>query len=538
MTIQLGDARDLTSVLDRLLAAKRTKSSGWGFPKLVRVLDRVAKVNPHQHITGSMGERNLLKLLIQVYRQDSQAANAFLDYVEECRFIRPKERARFFDRSEDYLVRWFDRRIPLRLAPRDFEEADDRLNLTRLAFQSPHIDAAGLLREAYRTVALENAAHGVTEVWFRTTLGDHQQGDLARALEGAVAGARLAEMQASDPLRVRFVVGMRKCKPREFEYPERKSCLDEKAVGMVETLGRLCQIDPDVKQAFIGVDSVGMDSDWQPAWQATARSVAADSQLHVAVHFGESWSEGTLIEVLERLEALVRHGVIHQLDNANALFAVKDLKSRSRRYADADWRNIARIQGNIFGLLAKRRIALGINPTSNDWLTRSLRQRDGWRFRELGEPLEQGSASVIDRMFSNDHQSNPLIMVVGNDNSQLYPSRVPESFLTVSEELANLWRAPGSSHFSVYGKLETGIIAQFILNGFALAETASRNRHGSPLQLRFNFDADRALGDDRRVGAHTGFQPLGQDSRAVNGAGKAKGLFPIGAGQRQEVLRE
>jgi hypothetical protein len=76
-------AAGLAQVLDSLLEVEPAERSGGPFPRLVRILNRIAKVNPHQHITGSVGQRSLLKRVIQVYRQDSLARKAFLDYPDK-----------------------------------------------------------------------------------------------------------------------------------------------------------------------------------------------------------------------------------------------------------------------------------------------------------------------------------------------------------------------------------------------------------------------------------------------------------------------
>jgi hypothetical protein len=186
--------------------------------------------------------------------------------------------------------------------------------------------------------------------------------------------------------------------------------------------------------------------------------------LHVAVHFGESWKEGGLLSTLERLEELVRYGLIHQLDNSNPLFAARDPENPLQLYSQQEWQQICRLQRSIFQFLARRGIALGINPTSNDLLTRSLRQREGWRFRALSEPLDEGMPPAANLMFPQESQARPLLIVVGNDNSRLYPSRIAGAFLTVSEELAHLWEASGSACAGVYGKLPTRAMAQLIMN--------------------------------------------------------------------------
>ncbi len=237
--------------------------------------------------------------------------------------------------------------------------------------------------------------------------------------------------------------------------------------------------------------------------------------------------------LLESLEALVRHGVIHQLDNANALFAVKDHHSPNQLYADSEWRNIARLQSSIFFLLAKRGIALGINPSSNDWLTRSLRNRDGWRFRTLAEPMDTESPSVTSLILGEGDQANPLAVVVGNDNSRIYSSRVPGCFLTVSEELANLWDAPGSTYPSVFGKLPTLVLAQLIMNGFALTETAGPGCRQRPSQLEFAFEPDPALALSLQIRAPQAFPQSGSNGHGVNGLRK-----PIGLSHGRNVQQE
>ncbi|HZA21521.1 MAG TPA: hypothetical protein VFA32_02780, partial [Dehalococcoidia bacterium] len=341
-----------------------------------------------------------------------------------------------------------------------------------------------LLKEAYRTVALENAAHGVIEVWFRTSLGDHESEAFVDAARVALEGAVEVNEDTGIPLSVRFLVGMRKHYPNGASQVALNNPTDARAEELVTAIARLRERMPNARAMLLGIDSVGMDSHWRPEWQASARSAGLKSKFHVAVHFGESWHEGELRPRLEMLYELVKHGVIHQLDNANALFAVKDLMCPHQTYSNDDWAEIRRLQRSVFETLADRGIALGINPTSNDLLTRSLRRREGWRFRALTEPLAVGQASAVDLMLGAYHRHRPLVIVVGNDNSRLYPSRVSGSFLTVSEELANLWDAPGSSYFSVYGKLPTEIIAQLIRSGFVLSQSANDGGEKSLLHPR------------------------------------------------------
>ena len=90
-----------------------------------------------------------------------------------------------------------------------------------------------------------------------------------------------------------------------------------------------------------------------------------------------------------------------------------------------------------------------------------------------------GVPSVVDFMGGNLVDSKPLVLVVGNDNSRLYSARVPGGLLTVSEELANLWKAHGSTEPSVYGKLSTEVIALLITNGFAMSSVVAFNLSSS-----------------------------------------------------------
>jgi hypothetical protein len=472
-------AEELAYVMDVLLIAGKVKHGSWDFSDLVSLLDTVTKVNPHQHITGSIGDPDLLKRVIQVYRQDQSARSAFLDYVLNSFIVREDALPGFFEQSDDALVQWFQRKIPLNGDPRNFDEADDRLGLTRLAFQSQHPDSMPLLEEAYRTVALENADHGVAEVWFRTSLGDHQKDSFLKAAGAAIRGAQSAVAESEYSLRVRYLVGMRKHGPDTGNGATQSVDSDLRAEELAGAVNQLRAAAPEAREMLMGVDSVGMDSSWLPRRQASARRIADQAQLRVAVHFGESWREGELLTRLKMLLELVEVGAVHQLDNANALFAVKDLASSDQQYSNSEWSEIRQVQRQVFDTLADRGIGLGVNPTSNDLLTRTLRRREGWRFRALEEPMGVGMVSVVDLVGGIPGDTKPLALVVGNDNSRLYSSRVFGGLLTVSEELANLWRTHGSTEPSVYGKVSTEIIALIITNGFAISSVGAFNLSSS-----------------------------------------------------------
>lgn len=469
---------ELTRDLDERLRQGSEQSARWDFEGLVSMLDGIAKANPHQHITGSVGSPELLELTIQIYREDPVARDAFLDYVLSTGLMRPEIARHFFSLSKNALLQWLQSHIPLSSTPGDFNQADDRLSLVRLAFQSGHSGTGDLLEEAYKVVALENHAHGVSDVWFRTSLGDHDAEAFDQVTQSAIRGASKAESDSDSPLNVRFVVGMRKIWHDAKSASKKGKPFDTKALGLVARLSKLRDGDKDRARMIIGVDSVGSDSGWMPEWQAPARTMAASQDMHVAVHFGESWSAGDLLGTLQRLEALARTGDFHQLDNSNALFATRCSDSPNQTYSAEEWMEIGGLQVNAFRLLINRGIGLGINPTSNDWLTRTLRHQEGWRLRGLDEPVADGMPSVMNMMFPEEGEAS-LVVVVGNDNSRIYPSRVRNSYLTVSEELANLWQTPSSSEPSVFGKHPTRFIAQLILNGFTLTQSVGKARDSS-----------------------------------------------------------
>jgi hypothetical protein len=289
---QALSTEELAQSLDGLLGAEQTEKSCGQLSLLVRILDRVTKINPHQHITGSIGSRQLLQRVVQVYRQDPLARETFLDYINQRRLAHFKEPEDFFQQSDEALLRWFEHQIPLSGDAGCFKEADDHLSLARLAFQSRHEASFELLREAYCTIALENLAHGVTEVWFRTSLGDHEDDSFTKAAQAAIQGARQAELEARVPLSVRFLVGMRKRLPDSVTDLPDSRATDASAASLVTAIGHLRQTVPDARTVVLGIDSVGMDSDWNPQRQSVARSIAMWSGLHIAVHFGESWREG------------------------------------------------------------------------------------------------------------------------------------------------------------------------------------------------------------------------------------------------------
>lgn len=466
---------EFTDYLDKSLRQHRNQTERWDFEGLVAFLDGIPKTNPHQHITGSVGSPELLKLALQIYQEDPAAREEFLDYATSTDLMRPEIARHFFRLSNNAMLQWMQSHIPLNVAPGSFGQADDRLSLVRLAFQSGHPGTGELLEEAYKSVALENQAHGVSDVWFRTSLGDQDADAFGRVAQSAIRGASQAEAVSNSPLNVRFVVGMRKMWHDSTSGPQTGSPFDTKALGLVAKLGKLREDDSNIARMFLGVDSVGTDSGWQPEWQAPARTMAVSQDMHVAMHFGESWHAGDLLNTLQRLEALARSGDIQQLDNSNALFATRDAENPNQSYSAEAWAEISRIQGSAFKLLIERGIGLGINPTSNDWLTRSLREEEGWRLRGHNEPVNSGEPSVTE-MMAPEHGEKQLVMVVGNDNSRIYPSRVKNSYLTVSEELATLWETSGSSETSVFGKFPTKFIAQLILNGFALTQSVGNSQ--------------------------------------------------------------
>jgi hypothetical protein len=470
----------LCGTIDELVNERKSGETRDGLVSLISVLRKVKKVNPHQHITGSIGTRELLIQVVRVYRSDPEVKERLLDYAESQGILDPEARDQLFQMPDSSLAEWLERRIPLSREPGNFAESDRHLNMARLAFNSSHPEAIPLFRQAYRQVALENFADGVVEVWLRTTMGDHADGSFARA---ALEGARQAERETGESLRVKFMVGMRKHLANNGHSDGNQIVGRHDPVSSVNPLSYIYDLAAEMGPMIIGVDSVGIDSGWLPEQQESLRSNASRRHLRVAVHCGESWLEGGLIEALEGLYELTNHGVLDHLDNANALFAARDSSNSKQRYSEADWNSIAELQWRVFAALTNRGIALGINPTSNDWLTRKIRRQEGWRFRDLNEPFWTGAPSVIEMMNCEEESVTRLRLVVGNDNSRIYPSRVGGAYLTVSEELASLWSVRGRSNASrsnasrsndsVYGTFPTATIARFIKNGAELIEVGS-----------------------------------------------------------------
>ena len=459
-------AGQLSEILNELVTAHKLGTGLWGFVALVSTLKQIRKVNPHQHITGSICSPELLKRVIRIYENDPVAQTRFLDYVESQEFINAKERKGFFDQPEATLVGWLERRIPLDHQPGEFAESDLHLNMVRLAFQSNHSDTTELFREGYRKVGMENLEDGIGEVWLRTTMGDYTNESYALA---ALEGAKQAELESGGALRVKFLAGMRKSLIASPNGNGKGQEMDP-----INPLSLLRGLSTDADSMIIGVDSVGVDAGWTPDQQASLRADAANRNMRIAVHFGESWVEGGLIETLESLNDLVSNGLLNHVDNVNALFAVRDEGAPDSRYTPTEWAAMADLQYQVIRTLMDRRIVLGINPTSNDWLTRSLRQREGWRFRKLDELFGAGLPSAVDLMDCEYGAPGRLQIVVGNDNSRIYPSRIEGAHLTVSEDLASIWSVPGRSNGCVYGALPTDPISRLILNGWDLVEQLAR----------------------------------------------------------------
>lgn len=462
---------EMSRLLEDLICLPKLGNACWDFGSLVNGVRRVMKVNPHQHMTGSVGDIGLLRRVIKIYREDAVVGDRFLDYISSRGMIAPSERKAFFQRTDTYLVKWLESRLSIGRDPGGFPECDQHLDMARLAFQSQHPDSPELFRQAYRTVALENLTDGVSEVWFRTTLGDQADGRYARA---ALVGAKEAECESGGRLKVRFLAGTRKIlgETEQDGFSSSTSALT------------LLQENSDDQTMVLGIDSVGMDSNWRPEQQAFLRHEAASRKLRVAVHFAESWAKGALLETLERLEQLVTYGVIDNLDNANGLFAVQDEAAPVSHYSTKDWKAVAGLQHQVLQVMIQRRITLGINPMSNDLLTRSLRRGEGWRFRRFNEPLGAGLPPVLEMMSCEEESNERLRVVVGNDNSRFYPSRIDGAYLTVSEELASLWAKPGQSNGSVFGHLPTNAIARVILNGLEMAKSVDRELLLVPARAR------------------------------------------------------
>ena len=467
---EVTTAAEMSSVLEGFVSSPELGNNYRGFRSLVTGVRRVMKVNPHQHITGSVGDGDLLRRVVQIYREDTAVGDRFLDYISSIGMIKSSEREGFFNQTDADLVRWLEARLSIGHNPGEFPECDRHLDMARLAFQSLHPEATELFRQAYRRVALENLADGVSEVWFRTTLGDHADGRYARA---ALEGARDAERDSEGGLKVRFLAGTRKLLDGTQQSPSTTS---------INALS-LLQQNSDDRSMVLGIDSVGVESDWKPEQQASLRDDAAAHSLRVAVHFAESWKVGALPEILERLKELVTYGVIDHLDNANGLFAVPDENPPVSHYSPQDWKIMADLQLQIVQVLVQRRITLGINPTSNDMLTRALRRKEGWRFRKFDEQQGEGLPSLLDMMSCEEESDERLRVILGNDNSRIYSSRIDGAYLTVSEELASLWSMPGRSNGSIFGQLPTTGIARLILNGLELAKTVDSESSAMPAEL-------------------------------------------------------
>jgi len=183
----------------------------------------------------------------------------------------------------------------------------------------------------------------------------------------------------------------------------------------------------------------------------------------VGEHIGESWNVGELVESLQNVKHVVQTGHVDEINNVNALFAVKDAAVTSL-YDDATWELIYELQHEILEMVRVQGIALGMSPTSNDLLTRSLRRAEGWRIRELTESIGEYS-SIMDRMSSLLTDTQPLVFVIANDNSHVY-TPVEDGPLTVNQEYAKLLVPQSEYGKSPFGTLGISHIALLIMNSF------------------------------------------------------------------------
>ena len=80
---------EFTEHLDVGLRKQHEQSTAWDLESLVSFLDGVAKANPHQHITGSVGNPELLRLALQIYQEDPASREAVLEYANTSDLMRP-----------------------------------------------------------------------------------------------------------------------------------------------------------------------------------------------------------------------------------------------------------------------------------------------------------------------------------------------------------------------------------------------------------------------------------------------------------------
>jgi len=170
------DSRGISQRLVPILSDDElSERPGEMFAAVMNGLDGIDKVNGHQHVTGS-ADAELLGQALVIYREDAVSGDLLLGYLVDAGLIRQNEREGFFGQEDDVIIALFQKWMAYSrdAVPANFAEADNHFNFLRFAVSSSSVGSAELLGNAIAHIAIvDNYEHGVNEVWFRTSLGDH-----------------------------------------------------------------------------------------------------------------------------------------------------------------------------------------------------------------------------------------------------------------------------------------------------------------------------------------------------------------------------
>jgi adenosine deaminase len=192
--------------------------------------------------------------------------------------------------------------------------------------------------------------------------------------------------------------------------------------------------NPLMAKKLYGVDSIGFEEQFDIFDHLDLFLKASDNGFKVFYHIGEQWSPGTLQEKLHQMNNLLKNIQISYITNPVALLIDSATLDRGLYPKEAN-HCIQSLQIEILEKLINASTVLEISPTSNDILSRQLRQFEAWKFLPLHEILEKGPTFVI-----------------GDDNGGIFETNYLEEFRKLYFGETSL------------GRLDIPFLKRFVLN--------------------------------------------------------------------------